>query len=162
MVRDFCIDKVCKNYQSWIQFTYFIYKIKYNFLIEIILLYFFKVLDLSGNSFETLPSDHFMRLSLINLQKIYLSKCKLSHINTRAFRGLSNLVDLDLSQNALREVPTSTFPDCQGLMRLILSGNPISQLQRNAFMHLESLTTLEMNHCAIENIEKVSNKTKHS
>src|SRR5271156_2651644 len=115
-----------------------------------------QVLDLSGNSFETLPSDHFTRLSLINLQKIYLSRCRLSHINSRAFRELSNLVDMDLAYNVLREVPTSTFPDCQGLMRLILSGNPISQLQRNAFMHLESLTSLEMNQCAIETIEKVS------
>jgi Leucine-rich repeat (LRR) protein len=114
------------------------------------------VLDLSGNSFETLPSDHFMRLSLINLQKIYLPRCRLSHINSRAFRGLSNLVDLDLGNNVLREVPTPAFPDCGGLMRLILSGNPIPLLLRNAFQGLDSLTTLEMSGCGIEIVEKVS------
>ncbi|CAG7816349.1 unnamed protein product [Allacma fusca] len=113
-----------------------------------------QVLDLTGNSFETLPPDHFMRLGLINLQKIYLSKCRLSHISPRTFRGLSNLVDLDLSYNVMREVPSGAFPDCQGLMRLILSGNPIPRIQPNAFISLESLTTLEISIAGIELIEK--------
>lgn len=97
-----------------------------------------------------------MRLGLINLQKVYLSKCRLSHISPRTFRGLSNLVDLDLSYNVMREVPSGAFPDCQGLMRLILSGNPIQRIQRNAFISLESLTTLEISNAGIELIEKVS------
>lgn len=97
-----------------------------------------------------------MRSGLINLQKIYLSRCQLSHINSRAFRGLSNLVDLDLSHNVLGEVPSPAFPDCQGLMKLILSGNPIRTLPKKAFIALQSLTTLEMSHCEIERIEKVS------
>lgn len=117
--------------------------------------FWFQVLDLGGNSFETLPSDHFMRLSLINLQKVYLTRCRLNHVNSRAFRGLSNLVDLDLSNNALREVPSAAFLDCEGLMRLILSGNPINQVLSKAFLGLRSLTTLELSYCGIEVIEKV-------
>jgi Leucine-rich repeat (LRR) protein len=97
-----------------------------------------------------------MRSGLINLQKIYLSKCRLSHINSRAFRGLSNLVDLDLGHNLLREVPTASFPDCQGLMRLILSGNPIPHIQKRAFVSLQALTTLELSQAGIEVIEHVS------
>ncbi|ODM94163.1 Slit 2 protein [Orchesella cincta] len=113
-----------------------------------------QVLDISGNKFETLPPDHFMRSGLINLQKIYLSRCQLSHINSRAFRGLSNLVDLDLSHNLLGDVPSAAFPDCQGLMKLILSGNPIRTVPKKAFIALQSLNTLEMSHCEIERIEK--------
>jgi len=96
-----------------------------------------------------------MRSGLINLQKIYLSRCRLSHINSRAFRGLSNLVDLDLGHNLLREVPTASFPDCPGLMRLILSGNPIPHIPKRAFVSLQSLTTLELSHSGIEVIEHV-------
>lgn len=118
------------------------------------------MLDISGNKFETLPPDHFMRSGLINLQKIYLSRCQLSHINSRAFRGLSNLVDLDLSHNVLGEVPSPAFPDCQGLMKLILSGNPIRTLTKKAFIALQSLTSLEMSHCEIERIEKVSQRKR--
>ncbi|XP_021957573.2 uncharacterized protein LOC110853596 [Folsomia candida] len=113
-----------------------------------------QVLDMSGNSFETLPPDHFMRNGLINLQKIFLSKCRLSHINSRAFRGLSNLVELDLTGNLLRDVPTSAFPDMTGLMRLVLSGNPIAILGKRAFLMLESLTSLELSSAGLELIEQ--------
>lgn len=113
------------------------------------------MLDVSGNSFETLPPDHFMRSGLINLQKIFLSKCRLSHINSRAFHGLSNLVELDLSSNLLRDVPTQPLGECRALMRLVLSLNPIAQIAKRAFASLNSLTSLELSGCGLELIEYV-------
>ena len=68
-----------------------------------------QVLDLSGNNLQILPREVFSRRGLLNLQKLYLSNCKLGQIDPTAFRGLTNLVELDLSGNLLTSVPTATF-----------------------------------------------------
>ena len=68
-----------------------------------------QVLDLSGNNLQILPREVFSRRGLLNLQKLYLSNCKIGQINPTAFRGLTNLVELNLSGNLLTSVPTATF-----------------------------------------------------
>lgn len=109
-----------------------------------------QVLEFSGNNLKTLPKERFQKIGLINLQRIYLSRCRLTNIDDKAFKGLSNLVELDLSENLLTSVPTETFGDYQALMRLILNHNPISTLQKNSFRHLSYLTNLEISNCEIE------------
>lgn len=112
-----------------------------------------QVLELSGNNLKLLPRERFERMGLLNLQRIYLSRCKISQIDDRAFRGLTNLVELDLSLNMLSTVPTETFVDYPSLMRLIVSGNPIRALQTASFRPLSFLTSLELSNCQIESIE---------
>ncbi|SPP82218.1 uncharacterized protein LOC117584365 [Drosophila guanche] len=112
-----------------------------------------QVLNFSGNSLQVLQSERFLRMDLLNLQKIYLSRNQLIRIHEKAFRGLTNLVELDLSENALQHVPSETFQDYSSLMRLSLSGNPIRELKTSAFRHLSFLTTLELSNCQVERIE---------
>ncbi|XP_055837116.1 uncharacterized protein LOC129905614 [Episyrphus balteatus] len=112
-----------------------------------------QVLNFSGNSLQVLQSERFLRMDLLNLQKIYLSRNQLIRIHEKAFRGLSNLVELDLSDNSLQHVPSETFQDYTSLMRLSLSGNPIRELKTSAFRHLSFLTTLELSNCQVERIE---------
>lgn len=112
-----------------------------------------QVLEFSGNNLNLLPRERFERMGLLNLQRIYLSRCKISQIDDRAFRGLTNLVELDLSLNFLSTVPTETFVDYPSLMRLIVSGNPIRALQTASFRPLSFLTSLELSNCQIESIE---------
>lgn len=115
-----------------------------------------QILNFSGNSLQVLRSERFLRMDLINLQKIYLSRNQLIKIHEKAFRGLSNLVELDLSDNMLQHIPTETFQDYQSLMRLSLSNNPIREIKTGSFRYLSFLTTLEINNCQIEKIEDES------
>ncbi|XP_037957112.1 uncharacterized protein LOC119687040 [Teleopsis dalmanni] len=112
-----------------------------------------QVLNFSGNSLQVLQSERFLRLDLLNLQKIYLAHNQLIRIHENTFRGLSNLVELDLSENLLQHVPSETFQDYSSLMRLSLSGNPIREVKASAFRYLSFLTTLELSNCQIERVE---------
>lgn len=112
-----------------------------------------QVLEFSGNNLQTLPRERFQRMGLLNLQRIYLSRCRIVQIDDRAFKGLTNLVELDLSQNFLRTVPSETFSDYTSLMRLTMNGNPITALDAGAFKPLSSLTNLELSNCEIEYID---------
>ncbi|KAI5744577.1 hypothetical protein M8J76_003513 [Diaphorina citri] len=112
-----------------------------------------QVLDYTGNNLKTLHNEKFQKMGLVNLQKIYLSRCRISVIDSKAFRGLTNLVDLDFSHNVLQTVPSDTFPDYPSLMKLTLSGNPIKQIKTGAFQPLSYLVTLELSKCGIEVIE---------
>ncbi|XP_075225342.1 leucine-rich repeat, immunoglobulin-like domain-containing kekkon 2 protein [Lycorma delicatula] len=112
-----------------------------------------QVLDFSGNNLQHLPRERFQRMGLINLQKIFLSRCRIIQIDDRSFKGLTNLVDLDLSDNLITTIPTETFYDYPSLMRLTLNGNSIKELKSGAFQPLSFLTNLDLNNCQIERIE---------
>lgn len=112
-----------------------------------------QVLEFSGNNLRTLHRGKFLKLDLINLQRIYLSRCRISVIEDRTFEGLTNLVELDLSDNLLDVIPSSSFQDCRSLMRLTLNRNPIKQLERGAFMYLPSLNMLDLSNCDISKVE---------
>ncbi|CAH1370900.1 hypothetical protein MTP99_012401 [Tenebrio molitor] len=113
-----------------------------------------QVLQFCGNNLQTLHRDKFLKMDLINLQRIYLCRCRITSIDDRTFRGLTNLVELDLSGNLLESVPTETFLDCPSLMRLTLNANPIKTLRRSAFNHLSFLNTIELSDCEISNVEE--------
>ncbi|XP_059471217.1 leucine-rich repeat transmembrane neuronal protein 1-like [Neocloeon triangulifer] len=112
-----------------------------------------QVLDFAGNNLQILPRERFERLNLVNLQRIYLSRCKLFQIDDTSFKGLTNLVELDLSENLLTRIPTETFSDFRLLMRLTVNENPIKTLRTRSFQPLSFLTTLELSKCEIEAIE---------
>ena len=44
-----------------------------------------QVLDMSGNNLQQLPRETFIRLELLNLQKLFLRNCKLGQIDVEAF-----------------------------------------------------------------------------
>ncbi|EFA02723.2 Leucine-rich repeat-containing protein 4B-like Protein [Tribolium castaneum] len=113
-----------------------------------------QVLQFCGNNLQTLQRDKFLKMDLINLQRIYLCRCRITSIDDRTFRGLTNLVELDLSGNLLETVPSETFLDCPSLMRLSLNANPIKTLRRAAFNHLSFLNTIELSNCEISNVEQ--------
>ncbi|CAB0020644.1 unnamed protein product [Nesidiocoris tenuis] len=112
-----------------------------------------QVLDFAGNNLDRLLKERFHKMGLINLQKIFLSRCRIKHIEDRAFKGLTNLVELDLSDNVITSVPSETFYDYPSLMRLTLNGNPIRIVKKSSFLPLTFLTNLELSKCDVEIIE---------
>lgn len=92
-------------------------------------------------------------LGLTNLQRIYVSRCKLRQLDDAAFHGLSNLVELDLSNNDLSMVPVAALQHTLALMRLLLSHNPIIKIKDGSFSKLHFLTSLEMTGCALQTLE---------
>ncbi|KAJ8938124.1 hypothetical protein NQ318_004694 [Aromia moschata] len=113
-----------------------------------------QVLEFSGNNLRILHQERFLNSGLINLQRIYVSRCRISVVEEATFKGLTNLVELDLSDNLLEVVPSAAFLDCPALMRLTLSRNPIRHLERAAFNHLSFLTTLELSGCEISEVDE--------
>lgn len=112
-----------------------------------------QVLEFSGNDLQVLQKETFLKLGLLDLQKIYLPRCRLQKIDSHAFKGLANLVELDLSSNYLTIVPSTNFVFFPSLMRLSLNNNPITSIKTNCFQRLSYLNTLELSDCKIETIE---------
>ncbi|KAF5279986.1 hypothetical protein FQA39_LY05367 [Lamprigera yunnana] len=113
-----------------------------------------QVLNFSSNNLQSLNKEKFLRMDLINLQRIYLSRCRISNIEDRTFKGLTNLVELDLTGNLLVSIPSETFIDCPSLMKLMLNSNPIKTIRRAAFNYLSYLNTLEIGDCEISHVEE--------
>lgn len=121
-----------------------------------------QVLDFSSNSLGKLMEHTFLKLDLINLQRLYLSKCELLVIEEGTFKGLTNLVELDLSENKFEFVPTDAFIDTPSLMRLSLNLNPVTTLKRSSFSQLSFLNTLELSNCKISQVEEGAFQGLHS
>ncbi|CAG9765462.1 unnamed protein product [Ceutorhynchus assimilis] len=109
-----------------------------------------QVLDMSVNNLQNLPKEVFVRLNLINLQKIYLKSCRLGQIDSEAFRGVTNLIELDLSSNLLTSVPTKSFQNTPFLRELLLANNPIQKIDPGAFLNLRGLVKLDLSNCEIK------------
>ena len=111
-----------------------------------------QVLDMSGNNLNNIPRDMFMRAKLLNLQKVYLSNCRIGQIDDKALHGLTNLVELDLSHNLLTSIPSQTFRDVPFLRDVTLAHNPIQKIESYAFRTLPSLVKLDLSHCELQSI----------
>lgn len=111
-----------------------------------------QVLNMSGNNLQILPRETFLRVNLLNLQKVYLKSCRIGQIDDHAFRGLTNLVELDLSHNLLTSVPSSTFQDVRFLRYISLANNPIQKVEANAFRTVPSMGKIDMSNCDIKSI----------
>ncbi|CAH1738925.1 leucine-rich repeat-containing protein 4B-like [Aphis gossypii] len=112
-----------------------------------------QVLDMSGNSMDSLSRGRFMSAGLSNLQKIFMARCRITYVDDAAFQGLSNLVELDLSDNGITDIPTKSFDDYPQLMKLVLSGNAVTVVRTAAFKVLAYLTVLDLSRCRVSTIE---------
>lgn len=112
-----------------------------------------QILDLKGNEVTTIPNDAFSRANLLNLQKLFITKCRLKAIDRFAFHKLTNLVELDLSFNQLTAIPSHTFDSIAELRELKLIGNPIYTIVNDAFMNLPHLERLELTDCKLHTID---------
>jgi len=112
-----------------------------------------QVLILNNNNFQVLPAKVFQERGLNNLQKVFLSHCKLGVIAEDAFFQLTNLVELDLSFNLLTSVPFESLQHTPFLRKLYLDSNPIQTIRENSFASLQHLTYLNLSNCQIDNIE---------
>lgn len=112
-----------------------------------------QVLDLSGSTLQILHRTLFQRLGLVNLQRVYLARSRLGHLDDLTFQGLTNLVELDLSDNMLTSVPVAALAELPALMRLSLARNPLRRVNADSFRTLRYLTTLELSHCQIDAVE---------
>ncbi|XP_044254288.1 leucine-rich repeat-containing protein 24 [Tribolium madens] len=109
-----------------------------------------QVLDLSGNNLQILPRETFVRSGLLNLQRVFLRRCRIGQIDNLAFRGLTNLIELDLSHNLLTAVPSGTFRDVPFLRDLVLAYNPIQKIDSQAFKTIPGLIKLDLSNCEIQ------------
>lgn len=112
-----------------------------------------QILDLTGNNLGIIKNDEFSKAGLLNLQRIFVSRCKIKTVERYSFRNLINLVELDLSFNLLPAVPSHIFDSFPDLTTLKLSGNPIQRIMNDAFIHLPHLTKLELSECKIGTVE---------
>lgn len=112
-----------------------------------------QVLDLTGNEVSSIPHDTFSRANLINLQKVFIAKCRLKNIERYAFRKLINLVEIDLSYNVLTMIPSHAFDSTPELRELKIVGNPITRIANDAFIHVPQLVRLELSDCRIATLE---------
>ncbi|XP_054262391.1 uncharacterized protein LOC128986204 [Macrosteles quadrilineatus] len=112
-----------------------------------------QVIDLTGNNLAEIGRDAFSKADLLNLQKIFVAKCRIKSLDRYAFRKLKNLVELDLSYNVLLAVPSHIFDSIAELRELKLSGNPILRVMNDAFSHIPQLVRLEMSDCRLQIVE---------
>lgn len=111
-----------------------------------------QVLDVSGNNLQILAADAFYGAGLLNLQRVYMSQCRIGQIDSRALRGLSNAVEVDLSRNMLTGVPSATLADVPLLRDLSLADNPIQKIEAHAFRHCAGLVRLDMSGCELHTV----------
>ncbi|KAL5278890.1 kek1.2 family protein [Megaselia abdita] len=111
-----------------------------------------QVLDVSENNFGTLTNGQFIRSNLLDLQKLYMRKCRISEIEFQALKGLTNLVELDLSHNLLLRVPSEALGFTPSLRDLNLGGNHILKIGGHAFQSTPALHKLDISNCGIHTI----------
>ncbi|KAJ6647749.1 Leucine-rich repeat-containing protein 4 [Pseudolycoriella hygida] len=112
-----------------------------------------QVLDLTGNEISSIPQDTFRSANLINLQRVFIAKCRLKSIERYAFRKLINLVEVDLSYNMLTAIPSHAFDSTPELRELKIVANPITRISNEAFIHVPQLVRLELSNCRIAELE---------
>lgn len=112
-----------------------------------------QLLDMTGNLLYQLGKDAFADANLLNLQKLYLSQCRIKVLDRYAFRKLTNLVELDLSHNSIPVVPSAVLESVPELRELRLNGNPIMKVSNNAFAHVPRLVRLDVSECRVALLE---------
>ncbi|XP_011645730.1 leucine-rich repeat-containing protein 24 [Pogonomyrmex barbatus] len=112
-----------------------------------------QVLDMSGNNISHLPNQIFIRVRLMNLQRLYLRESRISRIDNQALDGLTNLVELDLSNNLLVTVPSLSFSHTPFLRDLVLAYNPLKRIRSHTFKNTPNLVKLDLSHTQLVEIE---------
>ncbi|KAL5245075.1 hypothetical protein ACI65C_012485 [Semiaphis heraclei] len=115
-----------------------------------------QLLDLNDNPLYRLGKDAFADADLLNLQKLYLSRCRIKALDRYAFRKLNNLVELDLSHNSIPVVPSAVLESVPELRELRLNGNPIMKVPNGAFAHVPRLVRLDVSGCRVALLESTA------
>lgn len=103
-----------------------------------------RILDLSRNSIDRLPSSQFSGLG--RLQKLYLQGNGLTNFADRALEGLTSLNILKLSDNRLVSLPPELFSDTRDIREMYLQNNSINVLAPGLFSELTQLLVLDLSH----------------
>lgn len=101
-----------------------------------------RLLDLSNNSIETLPSVAFSGLS--RLHSLNLRSNNIAFIADRAFEGLFALTKIELTNNRLTSLPPELFVDSRDLKEVHLRNNSLAVLPPGLFSELNQLLVLDM------------------
>ncbi|XP_054168164.1 leucine-rich repeat-containing protein 4C-like [Oppia nitens] len=112
-----------------------------------------QVLNLTGIHIAVLPAQVFRERRLINVQKLFMAKCKLGEISDEAFLQLTNLVELDLCDNSLDTIPTLSLQKCKSIRKLSLCMNAIRFVRIDSFASLQSLVSIDLSQCQIDTVE---------
>lgn len=100
---------------------------------------------MTGNNLNQLTQHIFQDRRITNLQRLFLSECKISYISDEAFAQLTNLVELDLSHNSIQQVPSKALELTKySLRKLNLAHNLIHVLDTAAFSRLSHLNVLDL------------------
>lgn len=118
-----------------------------------------QVLNLEQNNLKILFTDAFLDRSLVNLQKVFLSHCKLIKLEKGSLRRLANLIEIDLSHNFLTTVPSDALEDVAGLRELLMKENRLSYLPKDAFRTTPDLVHLDV---SFNNITFIHNQAFRS
>ncbi|EFA10960.2 leucine-rich repeat neuronal protein 1 isoform X2 [Tribolium castaneum] len=111
-----------------------------------------QILDLSFNRISWLQKNVFKEEKLTNLKLLNLSHNIVSHIEMKAFKGLSALRTLDLSYNSVQYLTPAWFRDMTALEELYLRGNGFSKLDSGPLFASKSLKRLDLSLCRISYI----------
>lgn len=101
-----------------------------------------KVLDLSNNSIDSLPSGVFSKLA--RLQELNLQGNAISFIADHALDGVTSLTSLNLADNKLVTLPPELFSDTREVRELHLQNNSINVLAPGLFNDLTELIILDL------------------
>ncbi|XP_076662432.1 leucine-rich repeat domain-containing glycoprotein 150 [Halictus rubicundus] len=113
--------------------------------------------DFSMSRFEctncglhTLHKDTFQQMPV--LQKLNLSKNRLTALPDGLLRNLGSLRILDLSDNIISTLQNNMFNGASALTKLSLAGNPLETLQVSPFLSTPHLSKLDASRCALERV----------
>ena len=101
-----------------------------------------RTLELSGNSFSTLPEKAFGQLK--KLEKLSLASNNLNVIDDQALGGLNSLISLNLAHNQFVALPADLFQEAKYLQELQVHNNTLSVLAPGLFNGLEHLLVLNL------------------
>lgn len=102
-----------------------------------------KVLDLSSNPIEYIPTTLFQHLP--NLERLNLADTSLKHFSINAFINQEQLREIDLSDNLLKEFDLNAFSS-QSLIEVNLNMNRLSKLFPSSKLRFPNLKTLSIVH----------------
>lgn len=86
------------------------------------------------------------------LQKLNLSKNRLTGLPNGLLRNLIALRTIDLSDNIISSLQSNMFEGASGLVKLSLAGNPLATLQVTPFLSTPYLAKLDASRCALERV----------
>lgn len=99
---------------------------------------------------HSLHEDTFKHMPV--LQKLNLSKNRLTGLSNGLLRNADQLKFLDLSDNIISTLQTNMFDGAKNLVKLSLAGNPLETLQVSPFLSTPYLNKLDASRCALERV----------